>query len=87
MMDIPIGLWLDSAAMKATGTALGPGLALSERGPGIVGGTVTLDDISLPKLEYIADETPLHLTDAWRSSILVPPQPSSDVTCWIVYFW
>ena len=26
----------------------------------------------------------MRLTDAWRSSLLVPLKPSSNVTCWIV---
>ena len=71
---------------KASG--VGPGVALSEHDPCLVGGTVTLDDVSLlPELHYIAEGTPLRFTDAWRSSIRVPPKPSSDVTCWIVCVW
>ena len=69
-------------------SAVCPGLALSEHDPCLVGGTVTPTTFrSLPKLQYIAEGTPLRYTGAWPSSIRVPPKPSSDVTCWIVCFW
>ena len=35
----------------------------------------------------LAEGTPLRLTDAWWSSILVPPKHSSNATCWIVCVW
>ena len=40
-------------------SGVGPGLALSEHGPCLVGGTVTRDDVSFTtKLQYIAEGTP-----------------------------
>ena len=41
---------------------------------------------SRPRLQYIAEGTPLCPTDVRRSSTLALPKPSSDVTCWTVCY-
>ena len=69
-------------------SGVGPGPALPERGPCLVGGTVTLDDVSFTtKIAIHSGEDAIAPYKAWCSSILVPPKPSSDVMCWIVCFW
>ena len=71
-----------------TAAGVVPGLALSEYGPCLVGRTVTRDDVSFTtKVAIHPERTPLRLTYAWHSSVMVLPKPSSDVTRWIVCFW
>ena len=66
-----------------------PGRALSEHGACLVGGTVTLDDVSFTTkiVKYIAEGKQLRLTNAPRSSVLAPLKPSPGVTCWNGCFW
>ena len=53
--------------------------------PASSGGAVTLDDVSFTtKIGILYGGDAIAPTDAWRSSILDPPERSSDVTCWIV---
>ena len=67
---------------------VGPDLALSEHGPCLVGGTVTLDDVSFTakiaihsRGDAIAPYRCVALLDT------VTPKPSSDVMSLIVCFW
>ena len=82
--DTPAG---QSREALEIASGVGTGLALSEHGPCLVGSTVTLDDVLFStEIQYIAEGAPLRSTDAWLSSILVPPKSSPDVTCWIAWF-
>ena len=48
------------------------GRALPEHGPCLVGGTVTLEDVSFTTENVNRSGTPLRLTYVWRSSVLAP---------------
>ena len=67
-------------------SGVGPDLALSEHGPCLVGGTVTLDDVSFTtKFAIHIGGDAIQVRGAPR--YWFPPKPSSDVASWIVCFW
>ena len=64
------------------------GRALPEYDSCLVGGSVTLDDVSFTtKIALHGGGDAMRPTDVRCSSILATLKPASDVTCWTVCYW